>query len=92
MATYMMTRIQVEDYDLWKQMFDSDPFDIRKAAKGHRLLRSVDDPNELSVSVEFESAEEATAARERLVSSGVFDRVTLKSGPTVAEEAETLAY
>jgi hypothetical protein len=92
MATYMMTRIQVEDYDLWKQMFDSDPFDIRKAAKGHRLLRSVDDPNELSVSVEFASADEATAARERLLSSGVFDRLTLKSGPTVAEEAETLVY
>jgi hypothetical protein len=92
MATYMMSRIQVEDYDVWKQMFDSDPFDIRKSAKGHRLLRSVEDPNEVSVSVEFASADEAYAARERLMSSGVFDRLTLKSGPTVAEEAEALVY
>jgi hypothetical protein len=44
------------------------------------------------VSVEFASADDANAARERLLSSGVFDRLTLKSGPTVAEEAETLVY
>jgi hypothetical protein len=44
MGTYMMTRIQVEDYEAWKQMFDSDPFHVRKAAKGHRVLRSVEDP------------------------------------------------
>jgi len=42
------------------------------------------------VSVEFASAEAAIAARERLVSSGAFDRVTLKSGPTVVEEAEAV--
>jgi hypothetical protein len=89
---YMLTRIQVDDYDGWKQMFDSDPFGVRTAAKGHRILRSVEDPNELSIAVEFASPGDATAARERLVSSGVFDRVTLKSGPTVAEEAEALAY
>jgi hypothetical protein len=92
MGTYMMTRIQVEDYEAWKQMFDSDPFHVRKAATGHRVLRSVEDPNELSVSVEFASADDANAARERLLSSGIFDRLTLKSGPTVAEEAETLVY
>jgi hypothetical protein len=89
---YMLTRIQVDDYDTWKQMFDTDPFGVRSSATSHRILRSVEDPNELSVSVEFASAGDAAAARERLVSSGVFERVALKSGPTVAEEAETRSY
>ena len=89
---HMMTRIKVEDYDVWKQMFDSDQFGVRKSAKGHRILRSVEDPNELSVSVEFSSTDDANAARERLLASGVLDRVTIKSGPAVAEEAETLVY
>jgi len=89
---HMMTRITVEDYDVWKQMFDSDQFGVRKSAQRHRILRSVEDPNELSVSVEFSSTDDANAARERLLASGVLDRVTLKSGPTVAEEAETLVY
>jgi hypothetical protein len=89
---YMLTRVQVDDYEAWKQMFDSDPFGIRTSAKSHRILRSVEDANELSVSVEFASADDANAARERLVNSGVFDRLTLKSGPTVAEEAEAINY
>jgi hypothetical protein len=89
---YMLTRIQVDDYEAWKGMFDTDPFGIRTSARGHRILRSVDNPNELSLSVEFASPEDASAARERLMTSGVFDRVTLKSGPTVAEEAEVLVY
>jgi hypothetical protein len=89
---YMLTRVQVDDYDAWKEIFDSDPFGVRTAARGHRILRSVEDPNEVSVSVEFASPGDANAARERLVSSGVFDRVVLKSGPTVAEEAEALTY
>lgn len=89
---YLMTRIQVDDYGAWKEMFDGDPFSIRTAAKGHRILRTVDEPNELSIAVEFPSAESAKAARQRLAESGVFERVTLKAGPTVAEEAEAVVY
>ena len=90
--TYMLTRIQVDDYEAWKPMFDSDPPGARKAAKGHRILRSTEEPNELFLQVEFASLEEADAARERLLASGVLDRVTVKAGPTVAEEAETIEY
>ena len=89
---YMLTRIQVDDYETWKEIFDTDPFGVRASAKGHRILRSVENPNEVSISVEFTSSGDANAARDRLVSSGVFDRVTLQSGPTVAEEAETRSY
>jgi hypothetical protein len=88
----MLTRIQVDDYEAWKPIFDSDPPGARKAAKGHRLLRSSEEPNDVFVQVEFDSPEDAKAARERLLASGVLERVTVKVGPTVAEEAETVAY
>jgi hypothetical protein len=88
----LLTRIKVEDYDAWKPMFDSDVPGARKAAKGHRILRSAEDPNEVFVQVRFASADDARAARERLLASGVLDRVTVQAGPTVAEEAETVDY
>jgi hypothetical protein len=90
--TFVLTRIHVNDYDAWKPMFDSDPPGARKAAKGHRILRSVDDPNEVFVQVEFASRDDAKAARERLRASGVLERVTVKSEPTVTEIAETVVY
>jgi hypothetical protein len=89
---FMLTRIHVEDYNAWKPRFDSDPAGARSQAKGHRILRSADDPNELFIQVEFASPEEAAAARERLVASGVLERVSVTAGPAVAEEAETVAY
>jgi len=88
----MLTRIHVDDYAAWKPIFDSDPPGARKAAKGHRLLRSLEEPNDVFVQVEFGSPEDARAARDRLLASGVLERVTVKAGPTVAEEAETVAY
>ncbi len=90
--TFVLTRIKVDDYDLWKQMFDTDPPGARKAAKGYRLFRTVDDPNEVTISVEFASPEDANTARERVLASGVLERVTVKSPPTIVEEAETLVY
>jgi hypothetical protein len=88
----MHTRVQVEDYEAWKERFDTDPVGARKAAKGHRLFRNVEDPNDVLISVEFVSAEDARAARETLVASGVLDRVTVKNGPTITDEAETVVY
>ena len=44
------------------------------------------------VSVEFTSLDQATAARERLLASGVLDRVTVVAGPTIVEEAEAVVY
>ena len=90
--SFMLTRIHVDDYDAWKPIFDSDPAGARTAAKGHRILRSAEDPNDLFVQVEFASPEDARSARERLLASGVLDRVTVKAAPAIAEEAETVAY
>jgi hypothetical protein len=90
LMAFMLTRIKVDDYDAWKPIFDSDHPGARKAAKGHRILRGVEESNEVFVQVEFASSDDAKAARERLLASGVLDRVTVKDGPTIADEAETV--
>ena len=60
------------------------------AAKGWRVFRSVDDPGEVFVLVEFESADDAIRGRERLLGSGVLDRFSDKWGPTLVEVAEAV--
>lgn len=89
---YIFTRVDVGEYEAWKPIFDSDPPGARKAATGHRLFRGLENPNEVFVQVEFESPEEAQAAREKLVASGVLDRFDDTTGPTIAEEAESVRY
>ena len=90
--TYILTRINVGDYEAWKPMFDQDLPGARRSATGYRLFRNTEDPNEVFIQVEFDSAAEAIAARERLLSSGVLDRFSDKTGPTVVEEAETVRH
>ena len=90
--SFMLARINVDDYDAWKPMFDSDPAGARKAAKGHRILRAADDPNEVFIQVEFDSADDARAARQALIDHGVLERVNVLAGPTVAETADEAVY
>ena len=68
-------------------MFDQDRPHAREKATKQRVLRSVDDPNEVFIFLEFESVEDATEAKRRLVESGVLDRFEDKHGPNVLEEA-----
>ena len=89
---YMLTRIQVGDYDTWKPMFDEDAPGARSEAKNHRILRSVENPGEVTILTEFASVEDAQAGRERLLASGVLDRFDDKDLPKVVEEAETHTY
>jgi hypothetical protein len=88
---FILTRIQVGDYDTWKPMFDQDRPGARIDSKGWRILRNVDDRNEVFIQIEFASAEDAKVGREKLLSSGVLDRFQDKSGPTVVEEAEAVS-
>ena len=89
---FMLTRVKVGNYDEWKPMFDSDPAGARESAKGHRVLRSTEDPNEVFIQVEFDSAEDAEAGRERLRSSGILERVDVQNGPTIVELADAATY
>ncbi len=87
----MLTRIKIRDFDEWKAMFDSDPPRAREHATGWRVLRGVEDPNEVFVQVEFPSAELALDARRRLLESGVLERVReVAAAPMLAEEADAV--
>ena len=87
---FILTRIQVGDYDAWKPMFDQDRPGARTESRGWRILRNAEDPNEVFIQIEFETAEQARVGRERLLASGVLDRFDDKSGPYLAEVAETI--
>jgi hypothetical protein len=86
-----MTRVKVPDFDAWKPMFDRDEPGVRASATGWQVYRAVDDGNQVFIRVDFRSAEEAAAAREKLVASGVLERFPDHTGPTVVEQAEAIA-
>jgi hypothetical protein len=83
--TFMVTAGHVGNYETWREMFDQDPPRAREHATGHRVFQSVDDPNEVVVQVEFPSAEKANEGRERLLASGVLERLELRHGPTLID-------
>jgi hypothetical protein len=64
----------ISDFEVWKRAFDADP--VRRKEFGvrrYRVLRPVDDPQFVTIDLEFETIEEATAFRgalERLWNSG----------------------
>ena len=87
MSAFIMTRIQRGDYDAWRPLFDQDRPQAREKATAERVLRNVDDPNDVVIYLEFASAADADESRNRLLSSGVLDRFEDKHGPTVLVEA-----
>ena len=89
MSAFIITRIQVGDYDTWRPMFDQDRPRARERAKSQRVFRSMDDPNLVFIQLEFDSAEDAQEAQRRLLESGVLDRFEDKHGPTVVVEADS---
>ena len=88
----LVSVFQTGGYDAWKQMFDSDPAGRKQAATGHRIMRSVDDPDEVFVRVEFDSVDAAKAFREQLMGSGALNNVTVVKEPTVVEVADEATY
>ncbi|HXH96733.1 MAG TPA: hypothetical protein VNH40_05925 [Gaiellaceae bacterium] len=89
MPAFIITRIQVGDYDMWRPMFDHDHPGAREKATVQRVFRGVDDPNHVFVFLEFGSLEDAREAEQRLVESGVLDRFEDRHGPNVLVDAAT---
>jgi hypothetical protein len=86
MAAFIITRIQVGDYEAWRPMFDQDLPHAREKAKAQRIFRDVDDPNHVFILLEFDSVTEAREAQGRVVESGVLGRFENKHGPNVVQE------
>jgi hypothetical protein len=91
-VAFMVHHLKLDDCDDFKSRFDADPVGRKQAAKGHLMLRSVDDPNEVFTRVEFDSLDEAKAFRDRLVASGALDTTTVLTPPTVVELVENITY
>ena len=89
---FMLMQFEVEDFDGWKEVFDSDPVGRKQIAKGHQIFRGVDNPKQVFVATEYATAEDAKSLRDRLVASGVLDNFTVKTEPTVAELADSARY
>ena len=88
----MVGVFKTDDYEGWKRMFDSDPVGRKEAAKGHRVMRSVNDPSEVFVRVDFNSVDEGQTFRERLLASNALDNVTIVKEPTVVDVADEATY
>ena len=89
---FMVHHLKIDDFDTWKSFFDEDPVGRKQAAKGHVMLRGVDNPNRVFTRVEFASTEEAASFRDRLLASGALDRTTVLTSPTVVELVENITY
>jgi hypothetical protein len=91
----VLLNFEIDDYDAWKPMFDEDPAGRQQSgAINHSISRGVDNANDVFIRVEFPSVDQAQTFREKLLDSGVLDRVgaKVKLGPVVAEVAETVTY
>jgi hypothetical protein len=89
---WMLMSFELNDYDEWKQVFDSDPIGRKAVAKGHRILRAADNPNAIFLGVEYPSVDDAKTFRQRLLDSGILERFPPKAGPTVVDVAEEVSY
>ncbi len=87
-----LTGVFEGDFDAFKERFDSDPLGRKQAAKGHTMLRGVDNPNEIFLRVEFDSVEDARSFQEKVRGSDVMQDMTLKVPPTVTEMADQATY
>jgi heme-degrading monooxygenase HmoA len=75
---HVLVRHKVADYGRWKESFDSHLGARKRAGEvGFRLFHSLDDPHEIFVMMDWESADEArkfltsSELRERMQNAGV---------------------
>jgi hypothetical protein len=80
------------DFDAFKAQFDSDPLGRKQVAKGHTMMRGVENPSEVFVRIEFDSPDDAKVFRDKVLSSPVLDKVNVKVPPTVTELADQSSY
>jgi hypothetical protein len=89
---WMLMNFEPDNYEEWKQVFDSDPVGRKAVATGHRIMRAADNPNNIFLGVEYATVDDAKEIREKLLASGVLDRFPPKAGPTVVDVAEETTY
>ena len=61
-STVALVRHPVADFDAWKKMYDDfAPIQAEHGVRGHQVLRSIENPNDVIVTHTFDSPETARA-------------------------------
>ena len=87
----MVALFEINDYSSWKERFDLDPVGRGTAATGYTISRSLDNPGEILLEIEFGSADDARAVLHELANSPappVHERMTVMVAPTLFEVIE----
>jgi len=60
--TIALVRHRVDDFDSWKKVYDGfAPIQAEHGVRGHQVLRSIENPNDVIVTHAFDSGETARA-------------------------------
>jgi hypothetical protein len=82
---------RVPDYEGWKQAFDSDPADRKgSGVKRYWIMRSIDDPQQVLIDLEFDTAGQAEAllASMRKIWNQIQGRVIFEPRASIVEVVE----
>ena len=92
----MMTILRIEhavpDYGAWKAAFDGDPVGRRRSGvRRYRVSRAIDDPNYVTIDLEFDTPGQAEAllAAMRAVWDRVAGRIVTNPQARIVEAVET---
>jgi hypothetical protein len=94
-AVYRMTIIYcVPDFDRWRTILSDNPSEGRPGLLRRSVFRSLDDPNEVMVEIEFDSAESAKALLPSVDLRELLDRSGVEVYPPVfiGEEVTDLRF
>jgi hypothetical protein len=80
------------DFDAWMHQFNSDPLGRKAVAKGHTILRGLENPNQMFIRIEFDSDEAARSFQDKVRGSNVLQNVTVIVPPTATELADQQTY
>ena len=81
---YRVTIIHcVPDFDRWRRVLTADPAANHPGLLRRSVFRSLDDPNEVMVEIEFESAEAATSLLPSVDLRDLLDRAGVEVYPPV---------
>jgi hypothetical protein len=92
---YRMTIIHnVPDFERWRRVVFENPSARREGVLRRSVFRSLDDPNEVMVDLEFESAEAAKAVLPSVDLRDLLDRAGIEVYPPVfiGEEIDDLRF
>lgn len=85
----------VQDYNGWKNAFDSDPVGREKSGvRRYKILRPIDNPNYVMIDLEFDTPRQAEAllAAMRTVWSRVEGTIMTNPQVRIVEAVETREY